>query len=294
MARSLAGASLEVGQVLADRGGVTFRAKGTCMYPTIRAGDVLRIQSCRLVDLAVGDIAVCRRLTFLFSHRIIETGLQDGRAYILTRPDGGGCDPPTFAEDLMGVVVAIERKGKPVSLQPAEYPWLVRRYFALYLAGREIVSLALPRWAERLARVQESDFYRHIARGWLALVRPRVSYTVRLPMPGLGNAVYRELSLESFDPRTDWRGRPLERWTLTLHLNGARQPAAWSTFARGPAGEWCNKESFISPLYRGTGLDEIMLRQADAILLQGCGVQDSDTRNGGMAGARDLASLPSR
>ena len=96
--RGLSVASLEIGRVLADRDGVTFRAQGTCMYPTIRQGDVLRIRSCAASQVTVGEIAVCRTPEFLFSHRVIATGERDGRPFVVTRSDRnlGEGDGPTW------------------------------------------------------------------------------------------------------------------------------------------------------------------------------------------------------
>ena len=100
---SLVLASLEVGKALADRGRTTFRAQGTCMYPTVRPGDVLHIESRTVDEVAVGDIAVCRRPGYLFSHRTIGKGVHNGRPYIVTRPDRvrRGDDGPTFDQDVL-------------------------------------------------------------------------------------------------------------------------------------------------------------------------------------------------
>jgi GNAT superfamily N-acetyltransferase len=266
--RSLVIASLDIGRVLADRDGVTFRSQGTCMYPTIRPGDVLRIQSRVVADVLVGDIVVCRRINHLFSHRVIDSGFADGRAYVVTRPDGvrDSSDPPTFDEGLLGVVVAIERKGKRVPLLPPSYSWPVRAFFALRLALVKSRPVALLWWTDLLASLQATGLYRRMAKACLALASPRISYTVRLPMPALGEAVYRKMSLESFDVRRDWRGRPVECWTLSLHLNNACQPAAWARFTRGTAEDWRVDELFVRSRYRGTGLEEVLLRQAGTIL----------------------------
>jgi len=266
--RSLVIASLDIGRVLADRDGVTFRAQGTCMYPTVRAGDVLRIQSRAAADVAAGDIAVCRAPDYLFSHRVIGKGVRGGSAFIVTRPDRtrAGSDAPTFDENLLGVVIAITRKGKPVPLQPTAYPWPVLRYFDLRLALKEAMLQAIPRLADGLSRVQENALYRRMARGWLALAHPRLSYTVRLPMPKLGDAVYHKLSPEAFDVRMEWLGRPIERWTLTLRFNDAHQPAAWATFVRSAANAWHVEESHVRVRYRGAGLDGALMQQAEKIL----------------------------
>jgi hypothetical protein len=265
---SLVLASLDIGRVLADRDGVTFRAQGTCMYPTVRPGDVLRIQSRRAADVAVGEIAVCRTPAYLFSHRVIATGNRDGRAYILTRPDRArdGSDAPTFDENLLGVVVTITRTGKPAPLQPTRYPWLIRRYYAARLALIEAKPRALFGLANALARAQDHALYRYIAHTWFALAHPRVSYTVRLPLnEKLGEAVYRQFTPAEFDPQATWRGRAIERWTLALHLSAAREPAAWATFARDTATTWRVVESFTRVRYRGMGLENALARHAEAI-----------------------------
>ncbi|MFH1067230.1 MAG: S24/S26 family peptidase [bacterium] len=267
---SLVLVSLDIGRALADRGSLTLRVKGTCMYPTIRPGDVLRVRSRAAADIAVGDIAVYRKSKLLFSHRVIETGQEDGRPYIATRPDGAldGNDGRTFDENLLGVVTAIERKGKPMPLQKANHPWLLRRYFDLCVALIKASKEALLWLNKMLARVQDGALYRWSAKTCLTLAKPRISFAVRLPMPALGEAVYRQLSPETFNVEMDWRGKPVTRWTLTLHLNGASQPAAWAKFARDETEKWHEEEIFVRGRYRGAGLDETLRRQSDKILLR--------------------------
>lgn len=268
--KSLSGASLEITRVLADRDGLTFRANGTCMYPTIRPGDVLQIQSSRTMDVQVGDIAVCRRPRYLFSHRVVAKGSEEGRAYIVTRPDRvpDKDDGPTFDENLLGIVVAMTRKGKPVPLRQETRFWPARRYFALCLALIESRLRVLLWWSGMLERLQQKAAYRRMAEAWLFLAHPRISYIVRVPMPALGDAVYRHMEPETFNVEKDWRGRPIQRWTLTMHLNGESRPAAWATLARGEADRWSVEECFVHARYRGAGLDKLLLDEADVILLR--------------------------
>lgn len=271
-AKNLSSAALELGRVLADRDGMTFRAKGTCMYPTVRAGDVLRIQSRPAAEAQVGDIAVFRRLNYLFGHRVIDKGEADGRAYVVTRPDGTqeGCENPIFDEDLLGVVVSIERSGRTVPLQPRAYKWPMRSYYAWYAALHSALSIRMARWASKLEALQAWGPYKGLAKLWVALRHPRRVYRVRLPMPALGEAVYREVTPEAFDLHQDWRGRPLRRWTLALHLDTEREPAATAIVALGPDGGWGVTELSIRPRYRGVGLESALIRQID-ILLQKAG-----------------------
>ena len=268
-ATSLVLASLEIGRVLADRDGVTFRAQGACMYPTVRAGDVLRIESCSAADVVVSDIAVCRGQDFLFGHRVIGKGVRDGRPFIVTRPDRTheGSDVPTFDENLLGVVIAIERNGKRVPLQMRAYTCLVRRYYAARLALIEAEPRGRFWLVNTLARVYSRGMFQKIPRWWFALTRPRVLYTVRLPLnTKLGDAVYRQLEPRDFDVRARWQGRMIECWTLALHVNGTRQPAAWATFVRGADDAWRVEESHVRLRYCAVGFSDVLMRQAEAIL----------------------------
>jgi hypothetical protein len=239
------------------------------MYPSVRPGDVLSIRSRAASQVNIGELAVCRGNGFLFCHRAIAKGERDGRAFIVTRPDRAheGSDGPTFDENLLGVVAAIERKGKRVPLQPAAYPGLARWYYAARLAIIEAVPRARLWLANALARAQRLTLYRKIARWWVALARPRITYTVRLPLNGkLGESVHRRLTPEEFDPQMEWRGRAIQRWALALHLNEARQPAACATFARDADDAWRVEESYVRLRYRGAGLDDALITQAEAIL----------------------------
>jgi len=221
--KSLAGACPEIARVLADRDGMTFRADGTCMYPTLRPGDVLCLQSRPAADIQVGDIAVCRRPTHLFSHRVIAKGVKDTKAFIVTRPDRAPRkdDGPTFDDDLLGVVTAIKRQGKTLHLGPPDHSWLSRRWFALGLVFMEYRLRALLLGSVMLAWAQQQAAYQRAAKAWLRLARPQITFHVRLPLPALGDAVFRQVAPEAFDINKDWRNRPVQRWTLAMHLNGS-------------------------------------------------------------------------
>jgi hypothetical protein len=250
------------------------------MYPAVRPGDVLRIRPCAIRDAAVGDIAVCRRPTHLFSHRVVDKKTDGERSYIITRPDRipEGDDGPTHEEDFLGIVSSIERSGRSIpasQLRAASYAWPLTAWFALRIKSIETGLRAQLLWNEALFRIQESPFYRLPACSWLALARPRISYMVRIPQPSLGDAVYRELKPEEFDPRSDWRGRPVNRWTLVLNMNDRREPAAWMTWSRSETSTWAEDESFIMGRYRGTGLEKKLRSQAESILQRSAAVKES-------------------
>lgn len=259
---------MHIERLLSARSGATFRVKGRCMFPTVRAGDLLRVRSCAVAEASIGDIAVFRKAQYLLAHRVIEKRIVDGRACVVTRPDGTneGSDSPTFDDDFLGVVASIDRNGKPAPLEPTSYPGLVRRYFDARLRLMHAEWLWTSRFQNALKRTQRSPTYRHIANACLRLMNPRISYTVRLPVSAFGDAAYREMPREKVSLRRDWRGRPIDRWTLALHINGAREPAARATFSRSPESHWRIEELFLGQRYQGTKLKDALLREAKTIL----------------------------
>lgn len=242
------------------------------MYPTVRPGDVWRIHACSADEIAVGDIAVCRGPDFLFGHRVIGKGVRDGRPFIVTRPDRAheGSDAPTFDENLLGVVVAVTRHGKPVPLVPTAHRWPLRRLLAVRLRWLEARPRARRWLVDALARAQSRRLYGVIARRWLEFTRPHISCTVRLPLnETLGDGVYREIDAGEFDADAAWHRGTVERWTLALHLSAAREPAAWAAFRRLAGHAWRLEQSCVRVRYRGAGLEDELRRQARALLARG-------------------------
>ena len=268
--------SLDIGRALADRDSITFRAQGTCMYPTVRPGDVFRIQPSPVGDVAVGDIAVCRGQGYLFGHRVIGKGKKLGRAYIITRPDRSrrsrqGNDGPTFDENLLGIVREIKRKGKPVPLQPTVHPWVIRRCHRALLSAIEAKQCLRFRLTERLLRTDPGIFRHAFTRAWLILTRPRLNYRVQVPLNrALGEAVFRVLDPAEFDPEIEWKGKKIAGWTLALHLKKASVPAARATFVRQRKDSWRLAESHVRLRYRGAGFRRLIVQEAENIMTRGC------------------------
>ncbi len=115
-------------ELIADSGGLRFRAHGHSMSPSIRNGDILVIKKIPVDGVDVGDIVLAgTENSPLLAHRIIR---RTGNAWItcgdaLTEPDA-----PLDAERLIGRVEMIERDGASYSLQT------VRRRLAGWLWAR--------------------------------------------------------------------------------------------------------------------------------------------------------------
>ena len=66
-----------------------------------------------------------------------------------------------------------------------------------------------------------------------------------------------------------WQGRPVDRWTLALHVHDGPRPAAWATFVLRPpecplAGWWID-DLRVRVRYRGAGFREDLIRKAEEI-----------------------------
>ncbi len=273
--RSLVIASLELGRVLADRGKVTFRAQGTCMFPCIQPGDVLHVEARTLERVQVGEIAVFRRNQALFGHRVIEHGVQDGQHMIVTRPDRTreGDDGPAFAEEILGVVTVIERGGVRMPLHPQPLGCLAAWHAAAWEWWHWEVR---PKLIEHLGALQQGGWYRSLASIWFRLVQPHLSFVVRVPLSVQQlHDLYREMPPEKFDlAQISWQGKPIVRWLLALHLNGAHSPAVSVTLSQHPEGcprgtGWRVDELKIRARYRGAGLEQVLIQQAETLLARG-------------------------
>ena len=154
----------ELKDVLLSNHKIKFSAKGFCMYPVIQATDKLQIELKKAKEIKVGEVAVYRRNNRLFAHRTIAKGSADGRDYIITCPDNAkiGNDGPSFDENIAGVVTAIERKGRILSVEKKPCSVLKNFYLELYFALLKLRWMAITVALYGLAFLQQSYIFRKI------------------------------------------------------------------------------------------------------------------------------------
>jgi hypothetical protein len=267
--RSLVLASIDIGRALADSEGATFRARGTCMYPAVRPGDVLYIRSRKLADVAVGDIAVCRRSGYLIGHRVVEASRSGSQPFIVTKPDRtrDGDDGPTYEDDLLGVVTRITRHGAEVSLRPARRCRAVKLYLSLRLVPLEGIS-STRRWLiSAVGHVQRTAGYRWLANVCLGKSLRSLHFTVRVPLNAtLGDALFREIAPTEFDPEAVWNGRRVERFVVAALLKGVASPSGTIEVIRVAGTDWRRCCPSIRRRYSGAGLDDLLRAEVARIL----------------------------
>jgi hypothetical protein len=95
------------------------------MLPNVWPGDVLEIS--RRCDINLGDIVFFVRDERFFCHRVVDISERNGTTELITRGDAlHQCDPPIRLSDVLGVVTAIRRHGRAVSLDLKASPLAMR------------------------------------------------------------------------------------------------------------------------------------------------------------------------
>jgi hypothetical protein len=115
-------------EILRESGSLRLRAWGSSMLPSIWPGDILNIQRRELKQIAAGETAVFFPGSRMTAHRVVSHHCT----FLVTQGDSvPQPDAPVTAENLLGVVVSIERGGKLFA--PALRPGLVARRTSVVL-----------------------------------------------------------------------------------------------------------------------------------------------------------------
>jgi len=219
-------------------------------------------------QVAAGDIAVCRRDGRLVCHRVIDKGILDGQPYIATRSDRNkkSDDPFTYDEDLLGIVIAIERNGCRLNPRDME----IRGASRFFLAMRRVLVDLYHRWRGSIfdvfSVVQRTLAYRIGFRLLSPAARRSARFEVRVWKEAWRKlGLYMQLKPEEFDmDGPALQGCASYCWTLALHLDSGNQPAAQATFLSGSE-NWHLDGFHVRSRYRGMGLEKDLLSKAKEI-----------------------------
>jgi hypothetical protein len=130
---------------------VRFVARGTSMLPAIYPGDCLTVKSFGAAAPRCGDIVLCRRADEFRVHRIVGI-LEEGPAafYVLRGEALTHDDPPIPAEELLGRVTSIARRGK--SFAPNSPQRVHHRFLRSIVRRSKVATVLLLRWHASQAR----------------------------------------------------------------------------------------------------------------------------------------------
>ncbi len=140
-----------MGELLRGGTSVRFRANGRSMYPSIRDGEVVVVEPVEPSDVKRGDIVLYRldrstptqssvlspqSSSGVIAHRVVQVNRSNGshEEALLFRLRGDAsscCDEPVEAQQILGLVVFVERKGRSIHLASSRTKMLHRlRIFA--------------------------------------------------------------------------------------------------------------------------------------------------------------------
>ena len=113
-----------IAEVARRFGEVRLKVTGTSMLPSLWPGDILTVR--RQGTAEIGEVVMFARQGRLVAHRVVGKTLRQDRTVLVTRGDRlRKPDPPVYAEELLGRVMAIERHpgGRPRRIVPRLTVW---------------------------------------------------------------------------------------------------------------------------------------------------------------------------
>jgi len=129
-------------EVARNFGEIRFKATGDSMLPSVWPGDLLTVRRQSFSEFRRGQIVLYERVAGenaqLVAHRIVDCSGDRSGQQLITRGDSLPCDDaPVHEDQILGRVVSISRKGRPIGLDFTRSrriaAWVLRRSD---LAGR--------------------------------------------------------------------------------------------------------------------------------------------------------------
>lgn len=98
---------------------VRFKATGSSMMPVIRPGDTLTVVPCPGICVRPGQVICFRHGDEMRVHRVLSVKQDENRISLSARGDAVNAFTETVRrEDVLGLVTAAVRGGKPVNVNP--------------------------------------------------------------------------------------------------------------------------------------------------------------------------------
>jgi signal peptidase len=138
-------------EALARHGAFGFKARGSSMFPFIRDGAIVYLESVDTSLLKVGDVVLYRRGSTAVMHRVVGKKTQLGRIRTLIRGDAHSGIPETVSpRDIIGLVIGIDNGGGFLSLRSSVSRFVGRGWVLLSPLGQLLIRFAV--WSRTLAR----------------------------------------------------------------------------------------------------------------------------------------------
>jgi phage repressor protein C with HTH and peptisase S24 domain len=122
---------------------VRFQADGWSMHPTIRYGETIIVEPLGDSAVRTGDVLLYRHLRSAIAHRLVRVTSTE---LVLRGDAADSCDAPVSSDQLLGRVVAVERRGRTVRLDYLSGLWssiLARALRRLRICRAAIVQIRI-------------------------------------------------------------------------------------------------------------------------------------------------------
>lgn len=155
-----------------------FLAKGRSMYPTIRDGDIVNIESVKKREIRLGDVVFYRNNEErMVMHRVIKKRMYSNRVVFITRGDANRDEEEVFLNQILGRVRILERKGRKTDITQG---WgklsslISSSFFYLLIKFRRVGS-------KFLGYVQGRKIYRYLVK---KTIKIKINYAWELQSRG--------------------------------------------------------------------------------------------------------------
>jgi hypothetical protein len=206
----------------------------------------------------------------LFGHRVIDKGRQGDLDYIVTRPDTAnkGDDGAIFGQDIAGVVVAIERKGRLLRPERIRGSFLGKIQGGYFKALMKLKTLFIENLTYPIALIQSCSVYKHVARLFFSKIEKSPDFFISVPLNTKTDCLLeRMLSCEELIELGKDKDALL-KWKIALNIR--HKFVASLSFMRRSEGHhfpgWWITGVKIAGFYRGTALEERLLRESEVLL----------------------------
>ena len=145
---ALASATNEIiGSNFKSGASVRFTIPTKSMLPTFAPGDQVLARALRAGEPRIGDIVMIRNDRSWLAHRLIDRYIVDGQTSFVTHGDyGTETDGPWSAEQVCGIITAVERRGSRFTFESARARWfgnVIARFLCLRSRTRSTLAKKL-------------------------------------------------------------------------------------------------------------------------------------------------------
>lgn len=120
-------------QILARGCNLRIRSVGTCMYPFLQTGSIIKVKSVNQNDIYIGDIILFWVGEKMMAHRLVRKYIYNSKTILITKGDTSTCfDKPINFENVLGKVIEIEKAKKKIIKLDCKTWYRINYLIAMY------------------------------------------------------------------------------------------------------------------------------------------------------------------